>query len=218
MANTMSIDKKILKEIERHHRINKYINEQEVGGLVPGLPEPDAAAPAGAEPATPAAAPTGTPEKIDLATDTEVEKITDGGEVATEEGGSQELDVTELVNAQKNIETKQEEYFDNLFGYIQNLESKLSEMDNLVNKLNDIESKLEKYRPKSAEEKLQLRTIDSGPFNKKLSDFFDDKKEDWEKSGKQEYILTSDEVEDISPAEIKKTFSSNETDQLPFKF
>ena len=190
MDNTMSIDKKILKEIERHHRINKYINEQEVGGLVPGLPEPDAAAPGGAEPATPTAAPTATPEKIDLATDTEVEKITDGGEVATEEGGSQELDVTDLVTAQKNIETKQEEYFDNLFGYIQNLESKLSEMDNLVNKLNDIESKLEKYRPKSAEEKLELRTIDSGPFNKKLSDFFDDKKEDWEKSGKHEYILT----------------------------
>lgn len=218
MANTMSIDKKILKEIERHHRINKYINEQEVGGLVPGLPEPDAAAPGGAEPATPTAAPTATPEKIDLATDTEVEKITDGGEVATEEGGSQELDVTDLVTAQKNIETKQEEYFDNLFGYIQNLESKLSEMDNLVNKLNDIESKLEKYRPKSAEEKLELRTIDSGPFNKKLSDFFDDKKEDWEKSGKHEYILTSDEIEDISPAEIKKTFQQSNPNQLPNKF
>ena len=91
-------------------------------------------------------------------------------------------------------------------------------MDNLVNKLNDIEAKLEKFRPKSAEEKLDLRTIDSGPFNKKLSDFFDDKKEDWEKSGKHEYILTSDEVEDISPAEIKKTFGLNQQNQLPYKF
>ena len=212
----MSIDKKILKEIQRHHRINTYISEQAAGNIVPGLeapaePETDLAAPA----ATPA--PEAQPQKIDLATDTEVEKITDGG--APEEGsGTEELDVTELVTAQKNIENKQEEYFDNLFGYLQNLESKLSDMDNLVNKLNDIESKLEKFRPKSAEEKLELRTIDSGPFNKKLSDFFDDKKEDWEKSGKHEYILTTDDVEDISPAEIKKTFNPIEKDQLPYNF
>lgn len=207
----MSIDKKILKEIERHHKINKYINEQEAP-LVPGLPEPAADAPvAPAAPAAPAA-----PEKIDLSTDTEVEKI--GDDAATEEGGTEELDVTELVNSQKKIESKQEEYFENLFGYLQNLESKLSEMDNLVNKLNDIESKIEKFRPKSPEEKLALRTIDSGPFNKKLSDFFDDKKEDWEKSGKHEYILTSDEIEDISPAEIKKTFQQSNPNQLPNKF
>lgn len=207
----MSIDKKILREIERHHKINKYINEQEAP-LVPGLPEPGVdAAETPVAPVAPAA-----PAKIDLSADTEVEKITDSPEGT--EGGTQELDVTELVNSQKKIESKQEEYFENLFGYLQNLESKLSEMDNLVNKLNDIESQIEKFRPKSPEEKLALRTIDSGPFNKKLSDFFDDKKEDWEKSGKHEYILTSDEIEDISPAEIKKTFQLSDKNQLPNRF
>lgn len=214
----MSIDKKILREIERHHKINKYINEQEVGGLVPGLPEPgDApeAAPAAPEATASPAAPVA-PEKIDLSTDTEVEKI--GSETETTETGTEELDVTDLVTSQKNIESRQEEYFENLFGYLNNLESKLGEMDNLVNKLNDIESKIEKFRPKTPEEKLELRTIDSGPFNKKLSDFFDDKKEDWEKSGKEEYILTTDEVEDVSPAEIKKTFFPSEKGELPFKF
>lgn len=211
----MSIDKKILKEIQRHHRINTYITEQAAGNIVPGLEAP--AEPEADLTAAPETAPTGTPEKIDLATDTEVEKVGEEG-ATTEETGTEELDVTELVSAQKNIENKQEEYFDNLFGYLQNLETKLSDMDNLVNKLNDIEAKLEKFRPKSAEEKLELRTIDSGPFNKKLSDFFDDKKEDWEKSGKHEYILTSDEVEDISPAEIKKTFGLNQKDQLPYNF
>lgn len=211
----MTIDKKILKEIQRHNRINTYITEQAAGNIVPGLEGP--AEPEADTEAAPAAAPTGTPEKIDLATDTEVQKVGDEG-ATTEETGTEELDVTELVSAQKNIENKQEEYFDNLFGYLQNLETKLSDMDNLVNKLNDIEAKLEKFRPKSAEEKLELRTIDSGPFNKKLSDFFDDKKEDWEKSGKHEYILTSDEVEDISPAEIKKTFGLNQKDQLPYNF
>jgi hypothetical protein len=210
----MSIEKKILKEIERHHKINNYIKEQTTP-LVPGLPEPEAPAAAPATAPTPEL-PQGTPQKIDLAVDTEVEKI--GDSAATGESGTEELDVTELVTTQKNIESKQEEYFQNLFGYLQNLESKLSEMDNLVNKLNDLESQIEKFRPKSAEEKLALRTLDSGPFNKKLSDFFDDKKDDWEKSGKHEYILTSDEVEDISPAEIKKTFQLSNNNQLPNRF
>jgi hypothetical protein len=39
-----------------------------------------------------------------------------------------------------------------------------------------------------------------------LTDFFDEKEEDLEKSGKNEYILTSDEVENIVPSEVKKSF------------
>lgn len=207
----MSVDKKILKEIERHHKINKYILEQEAP-LVPGLPQPELDSASSQElNVTPQASP-----KIDLSTDSEVEKITDTPKDT--EGGTEELDITDLVNSQKKIETKQDEYFENLFGYLQNLESKLSEMDNLVTKLNDIESQLEKFRPKTPEEKLSLRTIDSGPFNQKLSDYYNDKKDDWEKSGKHEYILTSDDVQDTSPAEIKKTFRQNNPNQLPNNF
>ena len=98
----MSIDKKILKEIERHHKINNYIKEQETP-LVPGLPEPEAVAPAAEIPAAPAAP--AAPQKIDLATDTEVEKVTDAAE--TPEGGTEELHVTELVNSPIKIESKQ---------------------------------------------------------------------------------------------------------------
>ena len=49
-------------------------------------------------------------------------------------------------------------------------------------------------------------TLDSGPYNQKLSDFFEDKQEDFEKSGKDQYILTQDEVENYQPSEIKKSF------------
>lgn len=83
-------------------------------------------------------------------------------------------------------------------------------MDQLIDRLNTIETKIEKYREKTPQEKLELRSLDSGPFNQKLTDFFDDKKEDFEKSGKHEYILTSDEVQDINAAEIKKTFAPND--------
>jgi hypothetical protein len=47
-----------------------------------------------------------------------------------------------------------------------------------------------------------------------ISDFFIDKEEDMEKSGKNEYVLTSDDVEDFSPNEIKGTFNSYDDDDM----
>ena len=215
----MSLDKKILSEIERYNRINKYIMEQDLAslGIEPGAT--DAIPPTGAgegapQPPAPPTAPTPTgtttPEKVDVENDPDVEKIDDTGDSMEPEKGSEELDVTELVNSQKNIETKQQEYFDNLFSQLGKLESKLSEMDALMTRLNTIENKLEKYRDKTPQEKLELRTYDSYPFNQKLSDFFTDKKDEMEKTGKHDYVLTSDEVEDINPAEIKQSFQPGE--------
>ena len=54
---------------------------------------------------------------------------------------------------------------------------------------------------------LELRSLDSGPFNQKLTDFFSDKEEDMEKSGKNEYVLTSDEVQDFPKEEIRQSFT-----------
>jgi molecular chaperone GrpE (heat shock protein) len=122
------------------------------------------------------------------------------------------LDITDLVDSQKNIESKQDEYFNNLFSQIQNLESKLKEMDGIVNKLNSLEMKIEKYREKTPEEKLELRTYDSYPFNQKLSDFFDDKKIEMEKTGKHDYVLTTDEIEDVNINDIKKSFAPGKFD------
>lgn len=210
----MSIDKKIISEIERYRSINRYILEQagatpeDLAAVAPpapeGVPLPSDAA------ATPPPPPAEeTPQPIDVETDDEVTKIDDEGE-STEKGKEdvEELEITDLVDSQKNIETKQEEYFNNLFDQIQNLESKLAEMDKIVNKLNSLEAKIEKYREKTPEEKLELRTYDSYPFNQKLEDFFDDKKVEMEKTGKNDYILTSDEVTDINVGDIKNSFRS----------
>jgi molecular chaperone GrpE (heat shock protein) len=212
----MSLDKKIIKEIERHRKINQYILEQ-VGatpeqdalgalGPVPGA----APAPAPAEAVPPAAPEVGAtePQAIDVESDPDVEKIDDKGESEEkgDESGSEELDITELVDSQKNIETKQEEYFNNLFNQLNDLQSKLGEMDNIMNKLNSLESKIEKYREKTPQEKLELRTYDSYPFSQKLSQFFDDKSEEMEKTGKNDYVLTSDEVTDINVNDIKNSF------------
>jgi hypothetical protein len=200
----MGIDSKILQELNRYNSINQYITEQEVP---PPPPVEDPAAvppPPGGEvaPPAPVAPEIAAPQPVDVATDPDVEKI---GEEGSEKKG-EELEITDLVKSQKNIETKQEEYFDNLFKHLEDLESKLSNMDQIVTKLNDLEAKVEKYRVKSPEEKLELRSLDSGPFNQKLSDFFEDKEIDMEKSGKNEYVLTKNEVEEYSPIDIKKSF------------
>jgi hypothetical protein len=198
----MAIDKKILEEIKRHNSINNYIMEQ--GELPPppaeAAPAPDAGA---AVPPPPPAPAEPTPQPVDIENDPDVEEV--GNE-------TEELDITDLVDTQKTFSDKQEEYFNNLFDQLKNLETKLGEMDNLVNTVNSLETKIEKMRPKTPEEKLELRSLDSGPFNQKLSQFFDDKMDDMEKTGKNEYVLTSDEVEEFSPSEIKGSFSEYENE------
>ena len=97
---------------------------------------------------------------------------------------------------------------DGIFSKLDDLESKLTHMDDIMNKINSLETKFDKYREKTPEEKLMLRSLDSYPYNQKLTDFFDDKKDEMEETGKNEYILTSDDVENISPNEIKKTFNN----------
>ena len=210
----MSLDRKIISEIERYRSINQYILEQAAIPPPPGEDALGALAPAaGATPppapaeATPPPAPEAGPEIIDVDSDPDVEKIDDEGNSEEGEGtGSEELEITDLVNSQKNIETKQEDYFNNLFNQLNDLQSKLGEMDNIMNKLNSLENKIEKYREKTPQEKLELRTYDSYPFNQKLSQFFDDKQDEMEKTGKNDYVLTSDEVTDINVNDIKNSF------------
>ena len=221
----MGIDRKILSEIERYRSINKYILEQAAepapddltalapnAGAAPPPPPADAGAvppppPGGEAPAAPVAA-----EPIDVENDPDVEKIDDEGkseEGKEGEGDSEELDITELVTAQKDIQSKQDDYFENLFGQLNKLESRLGEMDAIMNKLNSLENKIEKYREKTPQEKLELRTYDSYPYSQKLSQFFDDKQEEMEKTGKNDYVLTPDEVTDINVNDIKNSFQGN---------
>ena len=214
----MSLDKKILSEINRYKSINNYILEQdaevpELGALAPetGAAPPPPPADATATPPPPPAETAGS-EPIDVDNDPDVEKIDDEGksdENKDESSDSEELDITELVTAQKDIQSKQDDYFENLFGQLNKLESRLSEMDAIMNKLNALENKIEKYREKTPQEKLELRSYDSYPFNQKLSQFFDDKKEDMEKTGKNDYVLTPDDVTDINVSDIKSSVQGN---------
>ncbi len=227
----MKTDLRILEELKRYNQINKYINEQELppapGGEVPPVPggeippapggevppagdvpapAPDVAAGAPAPPTAPL------PEPIDTESDPDVEKLGD----EKKKGDKEEIEVTDLVKGQKSVEDKQDEYFESLFNHLNDLESKLNAMDGILDRLNSIETKIEKYRVKTPEEKLELRTLDSGPFNQKLSKFFEDKETEMEMTGKNEYVLTPDEVESYSPNEIKRSFRDfGDTEMTP---
>ena len=215
----MGIDDKILREISRYNSINKYIMEQDVPplpgedptALPPADPGADPAA-AGALPADPAApsppAPPTEPTPVDVANDPDVEEIGAEGE-----GETEEVDITDLIDNQKTMADKQEEYFNNLFDQIKTMETKLGEMDQLVSKIDSLDAKVEKYRPRTAQEKLELRSLDSGRFKQNLADFFQDKQQEMEATGKNEYVLTQDEVENFSPNDIEKSFSAPMEDE-----
>jgi hypothetical protein len=223
----MSVDKKILEELKRFNQINRYIlNEQDPAAPPPGgdpaAPppggDPAAPPPPGGDPAAPpppggdpaaggtppAGGETEVPEPVDVEKDPDVEEV--GKDEKDED--TEEIDITDLVTAQQEIKDKQDEIMDNLFGKLDDLQSKLANMDKILNKIDSLENKFDRYREKTPEEKLMLRSLDSYPYNQKLTDFFDDKKDEMEETGKNEYILTSDEIENFSPNEIKKTFNN----------
>ena len=207
----MSLDRKILEELKRFNQINTYIlNEQPAP---PPPPVDPAAAPGIGEVPPPADATAPPPpaggdvilEPVDVENDPDVEEV--GNEPKGGEEDSEEIDITDLVTTQQEIQAKQDEFMDGIFSKLDDLESKLSHMDEIMDKINSLEVKFDKYREKTPEEKLMLRSLDSYPFNQKLTDFFDDKKDEMEETGKNEYILTSDDVENFSPNEVKKTFN-----------
>ena len=199
----MSVDKKILEEISKYNNINKYISEQETD-----LPEPiegggEDVGLDGSELEIDDVQP------VDVESDPDVEVVGEpSSDSDEEESGTEELDITDLVTTQKDMSTKQEEYMDSMMDRLNDLTSKLSDMDKILVKINSLEDKVEKYRQKSPEEKLQLRSLDSYPYNQKLTDFFIDKGPDMEKAGKNEYVLTSDEVESYSDRDIKDSFDA----------
>jgi hypothetical protein len=212
------VSKTILEELNRYNQINTYIVEQDAalppppegdetgGGEIPP-PAPNDTTLGGATPPETQSTPD-TTSPIDIDNDPDVEEIGTGDSEDGKNNGSgtEELDITELVTSQKDMQSKQEEYMNSMMSKLNDLESKLSQMDSIFEKINSIEDKVEKYRPKSAEEKMELRSLDSGPYSQKLSDFFTEKEPQMRQQGKEQYILTPDDVENYDKMSVRKSF------------
>lgn len=177
-------------------------------------------------PAPPADIPTDVPAEAVPPTEPLAEPPVDAA-TAPEMDSTEEIDITDLVNMTKNIkkeidDNKQDHgavlgQMDSIFTKLDDLESKLTQMDSVISKIDQLSSKIEEIKPKTPEEKLQMRSLDSYPFNQNPQQFFANKQGEMRSTGKNEYVLTKDEIENYSNDTIRDTFNPQEEED-EFKF
>jgi|TARA_B100000700_G_scaffold326263_1_gene437265 hypothetical protein len=157
----------------------------------------------------------GAEEEGDAAVEDEL-AVADTGDTDTED--TVEVDVTDLVDKQKEIETAVKSSEENISGAndklsslldkLDELEGTLADMDSQLSKIETLEKKIEQFRPRTAREKVEQRKdFDSGPYNTSLSDFWQEGQERFKKQGKEEYVLTPDEAKDYSETDIQQSFN-----------
>jgi hypothetical protein len=216
------LEKKLQEELNRYRAINKYgtkmIMEQDAPALdapVDDLPPaPDAG---GDLPPLPDAG-----GNMPPAPDA-------GGDMppAPDAMDTEEIDITDLVNMTKNIKNDLENNktdnasvigkMDDVFTKLGDLEQKLAQMDAVMAKIDELGAKVEASKPKTGVEKLEMRSLDSYPFNEKPQEFFAHKQGEMAASGKNEYVLTKDEVNNY-PTDIIKTSFNPDQQEDEFKF
>jgi hypothetical protein len=130
-----------------------------------------------------------------------------------------DLDVTELVKGSQEAKASADEAnakIERLLGMVDKLESQLTSMSQISDKIDGLEKELEKRVP-TPDEKIELRSMDSYPYNIKLSDFWADHKDspydagqnDEDKDEDGNYILTQDDVDNFDANNIKQSFNKN---------
>jgi len=215
-----NLEKQLLEEVARFNAINKYakklMNEQEAPVEDPAAIEPPAEGgelpPPPADMATPEAAPTDAPAPVDT---------------PAEGGDTEEIDITDLVNMTKSIKQDLDDSkgehegvvskMDDVFSKLSDLEQKLAQMDAVMGKIDELGNKVETMREKTPEEKLEMRSLDSYPFNQNPQQFFAQKQGEMRQSGKNEYVLTKQDIDTYSPETIRNSFNA-EKEEDEYKF
>jgi hypothetical protein len=126
-----------------------------------------------------------------------------------------ELDVTELVKGSEETKASVDnanEKITQLMDMVGKLETQLHSMEEISKKIDFLELELEKRAP-TPEEKIEMRSLDSYPYNLKLTDFWATQKGQYDilgsedKEEEKEYVLTQDDIEsDYSDSDIKSSF------------
>jgi hypothetical protein len=206
------LEKKLHEELMRFRSINEY-GKKLLGEQAEPAPTDAAAGPIPPAGDAPADAGTPPPAGADAAP---IEPTSD----------TEEIDITDLVNMTKSIkkeleekETNQNEVdtkMNDVFTKLNDLEVKLAEMDTLMSKIDELGTKIETMKPPTPVEKLEMRSLDSYPFNENPQQFFAKKEDEMKASGKNEYELTKSEIQDYSPNEIRQSFNSDNKDIYGF--
>lgn len=158
-------------------------------------------------------------QPLETAPDTTMDDVVDldAPPAKPESNDTQGINVTDIVNKVDDVEEKVDDSDDSLtkiMDTISKLEVKLGDMEQILSKINDLESKIEETMPKTPEQKLELRSLDSYPYNVKLDDFwkkdipgYEIEKTNGETFKKKELVLTKDEVDDYSDQQVRDSFS-----------
>lgn len=208
---------KLHEELQRFRSINKYadklIMEQDAPAEVP--PAPDAAPAPDAEP-TPD--PTSTPGEVPPP----APETTPAPDTTTSD--TEELDITDLVNMTKSIKKDIEDNgnnhgeiltkMDDVFSKLNDLEQKIIQMDSVMAKIDQLEVKMDTLKEKTPEERLEMRSLDSYPFNQNPQEFFANKQDQMRASGKNEYVLTKNDVQNYSNDTIKQSFNPQSNNEF----
>ena len=199
------LEKKLQEELNRYKSINKYGKTMIMEQAAPPAPTDAPPAPTDAPPAPTDAPPTDPGAEAPAG--------------ALPESDTQELDITDLVDMTKSIkkdlENKTQDNtsvmnkMDDVFTKLNDLELKLGEMNQIISKIDELGAKVEQMKPETPVEKLEMRSLDSYPFNQNPKEFFNHKQDEMRKTGKNEYVLTKDDVTNYD-SQINKSFNPQE--------
>ena len=219
----MKLEDKLHEELMRHRSINNYaksfIMEQEVAPdeLPGGGGEEDSFEDVPAEGGDPMDTPAADAPVGDAPAPEGDAPAPEGDGPADEGGDVEEIDITDLVTMTQNIKNQLDDKqgendqivgkMGDLFSKLDDLESKISQMDSVIGKIDMLGQKIETMKEPTPQEKLEMRSLDSYPFNQKPSDFFSQKQLDMKASGKNEYVITKQEVEDYNDKEMRGSFT-----------
>lgn len=202
------LEKQLHEELKRFRSINKYADKLIMEQDAP-LPDTEAGAPADIPPPPGDMPPTGEtpPPSPDAAPPMD----------APIESETEELDITDLVNMTKSIKNDLEgnrtsngevlNKMDDVFTKLNDLEQKIKQMDTVMAKIDQLDIKVGNMKEKTPEEKLEMRSLDSYPFNQNPQEFFSNKQDQMRTAGKNEYVLTKSDVQNYSNDTIKQSFN-----------
>lgn len=143
-----------------------------------------------------------------------------GGDLSVDEPEDvEELDVTELVastDEAKAAAAEANNKVDQLMGMVSKLEAQLGDINAIGAKIDNLGHELEKRAP-TPEEKIEMRSLDSYPYNLKLTDFwktqegkYDVMNTDEAEAEPTEYTLTRDDVDaGYSESQIKSSLDTS---------
>jgi len=210
------LEQKLQEELNRYKAINTYGKTMIMEQAAPPPPAPeDAPAPDAGAPAPDA----GTPPVDPTAGAAPTDPSAPAPAGALPESDTQELDITDLVDMTKSIKKDLESHtqdnssvmnkMDDVFTKLNDLELKLGEMNQVISKIDELGAKIEQMKPETPVEKLEMRSLDSYPFNQNPKEFFNHKQDEMRKTGKNEYVLTKDDVTNYD-SQINKSFNPQE--------